>query len=52
MLSNNENNTFPESCYLKDYENIKLANLSSFWAAHFSLLFEMTSKMPIGGIDE
>ena len=44
MLSNNENDTFPECHKVKDYENVKLVNLSSRTAAQLPLILCMISK--------
>ena len=43
-LKNNANNTFPESYNVKDYENIKLANLPLCKAAQLPLILCMISK--------
>ena len=44
MLENNVNDTFPESRYAKDYENLKLVKLSSSKAAQLPLMLCMISK--------
>ena len=44
MLSNNANDTFLESRNVKDYENVKLVNLSSCTAAQLPLILCMISK--------
>ena len=44
MLQNNANDTFPESRYVKDYENVKLVNLSSCTAAQLPLILFMIFK--------
>ena len=44
MLQNNANLTFPESRNDKDYENIKLVNLSSCKAAQLTLILSMIFK--------
>ena len=41
---NNANDAFPESCYGKSYENVKLVNLPSCWAAQLPLIFYTISK--------
>ena len=50
MLYNNVNDTFPESCNVKDYENVKLVNLSSCTAAQLPLILCMISKNTDFGI--
>ena len=42
-LWNNANDTFAESCYFKDYENLKVVNLPSFRAAQLPLILNMIS---------
>ena len=44
ILQNIVNYTFKESRYVKDYEDIKLVNLSSCWAAQLSLVLDMISE--------
>ena len=41
MLSINVNNIFSESRYVKDYKNVKLANMPSFWATQLPLIITM-----------
>ena len=52
MLLNNVNDTFPEIRNVKDYENVKLVNLSSCTAAQLPLISCMISKnsdLGVGG---
>ena len=50
MLQNNVNDTFLESPNVKDYENIKLVNLSSCTAAQLPLILCMISKISDFGV--
>ena len=52
MLSNNANNTFPESYNVKDYENVKLGNLSLCKVAqlpHILCMISKNSDFGVGG---
>ena len=44
MLYNTENDFFPECRNVKDYENVKLVNLSARTAAQLPLILCMISK--------
>ena len=44
MVYNNVNDTFPYSRNVKNYENVKLVNLSSCTAAQLPLILCMKSK--------
>ena len=44
MPQNNVNDTFPKRRNVKDYENVKLVNLSSCTAAQLPLILCMISK--------
>ena len=52
ILWNNANNTFYESRYVKNYENLKLVNLSSCWAAQLTVILDVISKNTDFGVGE
>ena len=44
MLWNNVSYIFLERCHIKDYENVKMANLPFWWAAQLPIVYGMISK--------
>ena len=44
MSWNNINDIFPESHYVKDYENLKWVNMPPCWAAQLPLILDMISN--------